>query len=56
LFIPKKAEESALIMGELPLLIPLGWTFGEINIVINIKKARITAEAAKYLFKNICST
>lgn len=50
LLIFKKAEESALLIGELLLIALLKPTFGEISMAINMNKARVTIEAPKYLF------
>jgi hypothetical protein len=50
LLIFKKAEESALLTGELLLIALLKPTFGETSMAINMNKARVTIEAPKYLF------
>jgi hypothetical protein len=47
----KKAEESALMMGELLLLVVPKFSFGETNIAINVNKERLITEATRYLFK-----
>jgi hypothetical protein len=50
----KKAEESALMIGEL-LLILLKFTFGETNMANNKNRTRTITEAMMYLLNSFPS-